>query len=201
VPNPEPDADPPVRGRAAGPLTDRLFFALRPEGAALARCSALAADLSRSHGLRGRPLAPARMHVTLAFLGDHAGLPPALLDEARRAGAAAAAAVPPFQVAFDRVDSFGRAGRRPLVLLGAHEEGREDGLSALRRALRAGLADQPRRRDVEPFRPHLTLLYDERAVAEPLAEPIAWRVAGFELVHSTIGRQRHEVLARWALAG
>lgn len=174
----------------------RLFFAVRPDAAAASAAAALADALRARHGLTGRPLARERLHVTLHFLGDHAELPPELVDGARAAGRGVETA--PFEVVFDRAESFGR-GRRggPLVLTGSAGNPR---LCRFREELGAAMTTagigQDTRRD---FRPHLTLLYDERPVAPQAVAPIRWAVQELLLVHSLVGRSRHTVLDRWPL--
>jgi 2'-5' RNA ligase len=183
-------------GFAPAAATDRLFLAVFPDPATVARLSALAADRCAHHGLRGRPLLPERLHVTLLHLGDWAGLPPDVVDATMKAAARVRAA--PFEVMFDRVASFdGRRDKLPFVL-------RADGGNAPLRAFQAHLAVLLREAGVAPaeagFEPHVTLAYDARKVAvEPVA-PIGWRVDEFVLVHSLLGRTRHIRLGRWPLA-
>ncbi len=178
--------------------TDRLFFAIYPDAPTATRIAELARQLREANGLRGRPLAKPRFHVTLHFLGDHFGLPESLVTAATEA--AASVVMPPFQVAFDRAASFkGRPRNRPFVLLG------DDGLAALaqlQRALGIALTQAGLVHAVEPrYTPHVTLLYDDRSVAEQPVEPVGWRANEFVLVHSLIGKSRHVPLARWPLRG
>lgn len=102
---------------AAPKPTDRLFFAIFPDTDAAARIAELARRLRGEHGLNGKLIDTARFHVTLLHLGDFAGLPQ---DIVTRAGeAAAAVAMPPFEITFDRAMSFlGRLGELPFVLRG-----------------------------------------------------------------------------------
>jgi 2'-5' RNA ligase len=167
--------------------TDRLFFALRPDAAAAERIHALASRLREVHGLKGRPLALERLHVTLLFLGNHDGLPPPLLAFAARAAQALRHA--PFELSFDRVMSFTRSnGNAPLVL--CRDDGRTP-LDTLRRQLGAEAA--------QSFKPHVTLLYDDRMLSLEEIAPISWTVTEVLLVRSLIGCGRHEVLSRHLL--
>ena len=180
---------------AASRPTDRLFFAILPDANAAARIAGLAERLRAENGLRGRPLSIERFHVTLIFLGDHVGLPRQIVALAARA--AAGVAVPPFEVELDRVASFPRRRNLPLVLLGSDGVA---GLTALHQSLAtalkaAGLAHDRR----SGYTPHLTLLRDDRCVAEHAIEPIGWTAREFVLVHSLLGRSRHVTLARWPL--
>jgi RNA 2',3'-cyclic 3'-phosphodiesterase len=181
---------------AAPQPTDRLFFAIFPDVDAAARIAQLARRLRSEHGLKGKPLATKRLHVTLHYLGDYVGLPQAIVAAA--SAAAATVALPSFEVALDRVASFsGRPRNRPFVLLGG------DGVAALtafQQALgtaleKAGLGSRAK----SPYTPHVTLLYGNHSVAGQAVETVGWTVHEFVLVHSLLGRTRHVPLARWPL--
>ena len=49
------------------------------------------------------------------------------------------------------------------------------------------------------YTPHVTLLCNDRCVAEQVVETIEWAAHEFVLVHSLIGQNRHVPLARWPL--
>lgn len=178
--------------------SDRLFFAIYPDAAAAGRIAALGAALRADLGLTQPPFPLERLHLTLLMLGDHAGLPPDLVAQAVQAAQSVRQA--PFEVDFDRAASFPRrVPARPFVLL-AHRG--VQALGALREALEgaleaAGYAPMHER----AFRPHLTLQYDPRTVAERPVEPVGWTVRELVLVHSLLGRSRHVPLARWPLRG
>jgi len=180
------------------PPTDRIFFALLPDADSAARIARLTRQLRGEYGLKGTPLPLERLHVTLYFLGDHAGLPQAIIT--RACSAASSLALPSFKVSFDRVLSFTGSRRgRPLVVCGG------DGLNALMDFQRA-LASKMSREGLKPvdkagFTPHVTLLYDERSIAEQAIEPICWTANEFMLVRSVIGQGRYETLAQWPLRG
>ncbi len=176
--------------------TDRLFFAIFPSADAATRIEQLALQLRGEHGLKGKLLATGRFHVTLHHLGDFVGLPQGVVAAACEA--AASVAMPPFEVTFDRVMSFTRPSNRPFVLRGG------DGLAALmpfQQALSTALnhAGLGGGKANAHFTPHVTLLYDDRSVAEQAIEPITWTVHEFVLVRSLIGRSQHIPLARWPL--
>jgi 2'-5' RNA ligase len=179
--------------------TDRLFFALFPDAATAARIGLLAQDLRVEHRLRGNALEVSRFHVTLHHLGDHAGLPTDLVVAARTAAERVSAQ--PFEVVFDHAVSFaGRSrkpGKKPFVLRGG------EGLAAVvdfqRRLGEAMKATVAGRYAEARFTPHLTLLYDDREVAQRPVDPVGWTVNEFVLVHSLIGQTKHIVLGRWPL--
>lgn len=176
--------------------TDRLFFALFPDPATARQARALAEALRLAHGLSGQPLRTERVHLTLCHLGDFAGLPAGLVDDACRA--AASLDEPAFDVRLERVGSFvGRPSRLPLVALG------DDGVQAVKR-FQARLDHALRRYGVlrggsGNFVPHLTLLYDDRRVPQQPIEPLQWRATDFALVRSLLGQTRYELLGRWPL--
>lgn len=178
--------------------TDRLFFAVFPDDAASETIARLAEDIGRQHGLRGAALKRERLHVTLHHLGDYAGLPAAVVEEARCAAANVVAT--PFEVTFDHVKSFsGRAQKNPCVLAGTQAD---TPLQRLRRQLgecliQAGLGKQVTRE----FTPHVTLRYETALLPEQTIAPIAWMVREFVLVHSLLGKTEHRIVQRWSLVG
>lgn len=178
--------------------TDRLFFALQPDADTSARIARLGHELRAAHGLTGRVTAPERLHATLLHLGDYVGFPD---DLARRAIAVAAAlpALAQFDVTFDRVMSFRRPSSLPFMLRGSDDV---IGLKTLQQSLEAAMRKAQVITKRESFNPHVTLLYDDKGIAEQsIAEAVGWRVNEFVLVHSLLGKTRHIVLKRFALEG
>lgn len=174
--------------------TDRLFFALYPDAATALRIGALASRMRAQLQLKGRPHELQRFHVTLHHLGDFAGIP----EQVRAAAEAAAAGLawPRIPLVFDQLLSFTRKDRnRPLVLGGGAGL---DGVREFQRALTGALQTAGLRIE-RHFTPHLTLLYDDRAVAPQPIEPLGWTAGEFALVDSLLGPRRHVVLARWPL--
>lgn len=189
---------PSLAGFDAVEPTDRLFLAVYPDAAAAEQIAALATDLRQRHALHGKPLATDRFHVTLHHLGDYVGVPNDVVRMAAEAAGRVGCA--PFEVSFDRAESFAaRRSRRPFVLLGEEETA---SMAALQSALGQALGACGLARWVAPqFTPHVTLLYDEALVPAHAVEPVRWRVEEFVLVHSLLGQSRHVPLARWALRG
>ncbi len=177
------------------PATDGLFFALFPDEAAAAQLARTAQQLCIRHRLDARAFAPERFHVSLLGFGAHAGLPPDLVAGAADAAAAIAAA--PFDVTFDRAVSF--LGRpRPLVLC---SEDDIPELIAFQRALGHAIQKRGLGRAKPQYTPHVTMLYDERAIEDHAIEPVRWTVRDFVLVHSLRGQSRYNFLGRWPLGG
>jgi 2'-5' RNA ligase len=179
----------------SGTATERLFYALRPDAAAATRIHALTLQLCGAHGLKARPPAIERLHLTLCFLGDHAGMSAQQFAAADAAGRMLRPGC--FEIVFDHVECFGHQGVVPLVLI--PQEGspplRElhDDLTA--RVAPTGLFDL----DARPFRPHVTLLYAEKRIPAQRVTPVSWEVEEVLLIRSHIGRGQHEVLGRYPL--
>jgi 2'-5' RNA ligase len=180
------------------PPTDRLFFAVFPSAEAATQTAALASQIRAERGIRNKVLAADRFHITLYHLGDYPGLPAEIVAAA--SASAEALEMAPFEVTLDRVVSFkGRPGNRPLVLTG--EEGVAP-LKAFHAALGASMMKTELGRWVRPrFNPHLTLLYSGHEMAEKMVAPVRWLAREFVLVHSELGRTKHNILRRWPLRG
>lgn len=189
-------ADPKGPELAARP-TDRLFFAVYPDAQAADEIARLAQMLRAEQGLRGAPLKPERLHLTLHYLGDHVGMPHDVVAAASSAAASIAASA--FEITLDHVASFSRRPyNRPCVLRG--EEGVES-LVAFQQVLGAALTRFGLGRLVDKrFTPHATLLYDDRLVPLQPVDPISWTVREFVLVDSHLGQSKHVPLARWPLS-
>ena len=116
----------------------------------------------------------------------------------RSSETAAAIRAAPFEVAFDCAMSFsGKSNGRPLVLCSSKNLA---ALAAFQQTLSTAIRKAGLHQWVQPsFVPHVTLLYDGRRVPKQAIEPISWTVREFVLVHSLLGRSRHEPLARWPL--
>ncbi len=73
-------------------------------------------------------------------------------------------------------------------------------IKAMRQVLSAALAGAGQRRvAATQFTPHVTLLYDDKLVAEQPIPPIGWTVTEFVLIHSLLGKTEHIPLGRWPL--
>ena len=172
-----------------------VFFVINPDVDGAVATRAVERGLSIGHGLTGKPFTPERLHVTLLSIGHYPELRKEFVDTA--CVAAAAAAVRPFEVVFDRAISF-PTGRptRPLALIGGDGV---IGVEMLQQRLFAEMKRVGLRVRKLGQRPHMTLLYDRCSVAEQPVEPVRWTVREFVLVHSLYGQSRHVPLARWPL--
>lgn len=174
----------------APPVMARLFLALWPDAAVRA---GLAGWRDRCGWPAGAAVVPTpKLHLTLHFIGAvPAGQLGAVADGLQ-------VRVPPaFDLWFDRVAAWPRG----LVAL---ETGRAPPpqLVELHRALAAALQALGLPVERRRLRPHVTLA--RRATGARLAEPgepLRWRVDGYALVRSHLGRddadQAYEVLRRY----
>ena len=185
----------PLPGLAAKP-TDRLFFAVLPDAAAVAQAIAITDTLYAANGLSGRRLSPRNLHVTLHHVGDYAGLPAGEVGRAQAAGDSMRHA--PVAIRFDKAGSFVRRHRTlPLVLRGG---GQVIPLIAFQHGLGEAMARQGfRHLAMSHYTPHMTLLYDPRYVEARAVTAVEWTARDFVLIRSLIGKAKYEVLGRWAL--
>jgi RNA 2',3'-cyclic 3'-phosphodiesterase len=156
----------------------------------------LGADLRQRHGLKGRPIAAPRLHLSLNFVGTFRGPPTRAVME-KAMGLADKVAAAPFQVTLNHVQSW-KNDPHPLVLLG--DEG-VIGAQLLHAAIHKALVmgSMAPRREPEIW-PHVSLLWDKREIPKAFVEPIGWLAREFVLLDSPVGEGRHEVLRRWPLA-
>ena len=98
--------------------TRRLFAGIELGDAARAACADVASALTKT-GFAAKYESPDKLHVTLAFLGNVA---PERTPETISA-LEAAAAVPPFALAFDKLGAFPHERRPRVVYIGSREQG------------------------------------------------------------------------------
>jgi 2'-5' RNA ligase len=176
-----------------------LFFAILLGNSVGARAGELTRHLSAQHRFKGRSRPAELLHISLCSVGEYEGvIPQGIVDDAREC--AATVTFPPFDVAFNRVVSFGgKAGAYPLVLLGSAGITK---LIELRRELFVAVKKKGiGRKEKENFEPHVTLLYDELRIDPHPVEPLAWTVHEFALVDSLVGRSEYKSLGTWPLRG
>jgi len=177
--------------REASEATRRLFFASWPDAetrGALERACRQAIGASG-----GRPVAPGKWHVTLAFLGSvpESGLP----------GIRATAVdlpVEPFELLFDGIEFW----PKPQVLVAVCGQ-QPAAAAALARLLWSRLTPLGLTAELRPLRVHVTLARKVRTPAEGLSmDPVRWPVRRVALVQSITdpAGARYEVLERWPLA-
>jgi RNA 2',3'-cyclic 3'-phosphodiesterase len=177
---------------------DFLFFALLLGTENATEIVRVRDRLCDENGLRGQRIAADLLHITLHGIGAYDGLPRAVVERAKQAGAAISAR--PFDVVLDRAMSFERKrDGRPFVL----RTGDEVALTTFYRLLGGAMKNAGFRRVASQFRPHMTLLYGDRMVRERSIEAVRWTVRDFVLVQSLRGRGQGQYvhLARWPLRG
>jgi len=166
----------------------RFFFAVWTDGACARALEALAPSLAEVAG--GKAVPAEKIHMTLAFLGE-------IDDDARRRASEAArpVALPPFDLALDRVGGFRRAR---VAWAGASQAPAP--LLELQSRLEAGLRASGFDLEERAFAPHVTLARKTTLSLPPAAiAPIAWRIDAFTLVRSDTGSGRYAIEERWEL--
>ncbi len=172
------------------PITGhRLFFAIRPP-LSLARQIAAAASWFDVPEQKRRP---EHLHVAIDILEDHDRVSTALERDLKAIGDAVEAA--PFALQFDTAVGSDRSialrpRRESASLAALHQR-----IAVARES--AGL----RARADYRFSPHMTLGYRDGAPFTQDIAPIGWTADAFVLVHSHVGRARHDVIGRWLLNG
>lgn len=169
--------------------TQRLFFALWPDAATRQGVVRILHSLPRK---QGKPVAPEKLHITLAFIGSvESHTRDCLADHARGVVGEA------FTIALLQLGFF----RRSRVLwLGSQTC--PPPLRALVEQLNACLTPCGYRPEPRPYHPHLTLFRKASPVRSPLAlTPLTWQVDSFCLVESVSGPNgaRYEILQRYPL--
>ena len=166
----------------------RLFFAIWPPAAARSALERLASDVALVAS--GKPVEAAKIHLTLAFLGE--------VDQARMSLAHAAAdalRMPRFVLSLDRVGSFRRSR---VAWAGASRT--PEALATLQSALEEKLRASGFTLEARPFRPHITLARKIRERVPPaFIEPIAYACEEIALVVSDLGTGEYRTLESWPL--
>ncbi|MCE2538903.1 MAG: RNA 2',3'-cyclic phosphodiesterase [Acidobacteria bacterium] len=188
----------------------RLFFAIdldAPARAAAERVGILLAGRAAGLGASIRWVRPAKLHLTLAFLGDVPD-PSTIL----RALAAAPFAQPPFRLSLSVAGVFPSSGAPRVVWMGPGRGGEQAAVVA--RLLWRRLEDRGYGPGPPRFEPHVTLGRVRRlrthggrrlraALAETALPPISWTVDRISLYQSRLeseGSTYHR-LATAALEG
>ncbi|PDT04014.1 2'-5' RNA ligase [Rhizobium chutanense] len=176
----------------------RLFFAISVPAIVERQAASIADDYGKAYSLSARPRLTT-LHVSVIGIGDYDALPEDAVFAARHAGATVEGA--PIAITFDRIMSFRREGKaRPLVLYG---EGGRKALTRLHVQLGVGMHNAGLPHNIDPhFTPHMTLLYDRKAVPPAsLDRPVSWGAEEFLLIHSLLGKTEHHIIDRWPLLG
>ena len=151
----------------------------------------MAQQLARASG--GRAVSPARLHLTLRFIG---------VVDPRRVGALLRAAgrvrAAPFALCLDTLGAFGRARVAWAGCLASPPP-----LLDLQEGLASALAVEGFPRDSQRFAPHVTLVRDLGAGAAPApapgVEPLCWDVRRYSLLAAETGQARYAWLGSWPL--
>jgi RNA 2',3'-cyclic 3'-phosphodiesterase len=159
--------------------TRRLFFALWPDTAA--RRALIAASTAAVAASGGRPVPPANLHATLAFLG---AVPAARTAELAALARAVAAAWPPGEAPlvlhFTRLAYW--RGPQVLCALAPRADAPARTLAQVLKAAAAAAGFFP---DLKPFRAHVTVARQvARAPRAARFAAVTWRCATLALIES-----------------
>ncbi len=170
-----------------------LFLAIFPELEEAQHIARAADGPCHRHRLLGQRLTPERLHVTLHAIAHFSHtLPQTIVDAAK--AASASVSCPPLALVFDRALSFSHNNAFVLRCDRKSDKAVARLRNPLKTALkRAGLDPEP------SGTPHMTLLYDDRHVAEHSITPISWVATRFALIVSHVGLTHHQWLAEWRL--
>lgn len=169
----------------------RVFFAIKPDDAALKQLSHLAKQLALTCG--GQKTKKANIHLTLAFLGEIA------IDRlAALRSAAKGVKATTFDVSFDEIRYW---KHNQIVYAGTSKCTPE--LLTLVNNLRNALSTNRFAFDSRAYKPHITLVRKAKLgrTLPDLATPISWRVAEWFLIQSkqTDSGINYISLDRWTL--
>ncbi len=178
---------------------DTIFAAIRLDESTARRAGEITRRAYEEHGLEGKPRPLGNLHITVVYFGLHLSLGEEGIEKARRACAAAAARLEPFEAQLYQLKSFaGRPWRpAPLVLVNAakHAAFQDCYRTLFEAAQELGLVQgRPPR-----FTPHVTIAYSSKQLAPQPIEPLVWQVTDLVLIHSFVGRTKYEELGRWGL--
>jgi 2'-5' RNA ligase len=174
-----------------------LFLAIFPDHHTARQIIDHGNTIRRIHGMRGRLRPMRHLHVSLLFLGHASEVPETVVETAGHVCKAVTAGTSPFEIKFDRVQSFrGRPGNHPLVLVDDNHG--NDGVRNLHGLLSAEFwkyfSSPP---STPKFVPHLTLLYDKQELTPKPVEPVCWTAKEIVFVCSELGATKYCWLARW----
>jgi 2'-5' RNA ligase len=164
----------------------RIFFALWPPAGTARALAQWARAAQRKTG--GKPTDEAKIHLTLAFLGD--------ADARKAIGAAQRVTAKPHALPIEQARYWRES---QIVWAGPRETPPE--LKALFERLSMELYREEFLLERRPFAAHVTLIRKARAAGLPPLPALDWPVDEFLLVRSSLspGGSTYEILERFAL--
>lgn len=174
---------------------NRLFFALRPEGAVREACAEAGRDVKLRTQPGGYLSSTDLLHITMVFLGDFVSRE----QEMAAVKAAAQVRCAPFTLKLDYAGSFRNNPKIPYWLSAREKPEALDGLyRGIKDAMAAGGVTVDRMK----FVPHLTIIRDaQRPLPDTAIKPIVWEVKEFVLLRSLLNQRpvTYETLGSWSL--
>lgn len=168
-----------------------LYVVLAPPEPVAAGITALAGEIRQQRKLRGRLRREDTFHVTLVTL-PRLEAPPKPTDRIILAIGSVLAQMrfEPMEIFFDQVETFGDGSRRPVVLSSSQRNG---ALFELEERLHERLHIP--RLPGQPFKPHLTMIWDPVGVSKRrLEQPIRWNAEKPSLIFSHVGKSKYDWL-------
>ena len=164
----------------------RIFFALWPPPATARALAQWALEAQRETG--GKPTDAAKIHLTLAFLGD--------ADAQRALRAARAVQASPHSLPIEQASHWRGNG-----IVWAGPRATPAPLNALVEALGMALYREEFALERRPFAAHVTLIRKARGASLPPLPAVDWPVSEFLLVRSALSSagSSYEPLERFAL--
>jgi RNA 2',3'-cyclic 3'-phosphodiesterase len=191
---PPPPKPPPPPERERKPHL--LFLAAIPPRAVAAHVWSLAIRFKYQQRLLEQVLAEENLHATVMGLAAFDELTDDCIAQALSIGARISAS--PFELIFDRIESFEikKSNKHPLMLVG------DRGVEPFRLLQGAAWTAAGLQSPMSAPRPHMTLMWAKRLLPPMLLEePISFAVEEIVLVHSHYGLGYHQHLGRWRLKG
>lgn len=157
-----------------------MFFALWPDPALQSALVAAAGNVVAATG--GRPVLPASLHVTLAFLGAVSDADLGKV-EAIAAEVASKAERTPVQLAFNAIEYWKKA--QVLCATAPASTAGTSLADALATTLKSHLVAAGFTPDLKPFRAHVTLVRKvPRGTHDRALQPVLWSFTDFTLIDS-----------------
>ncbi len=170
------------------------FFAIFPDKHARDLTYAAAGLLQSALGLRGKLIAPERLHMTCRFLGRFDTPQPRFEEQAIEQANSLDAE--PFQIRFDHATSFDGSKDAPCVFVTREHP-------PVLMELANVLAEIPVAASGAvhaPFTPHVTWLRSrDRVYGQMAIAPIAWSARTLSLACSTSGQRDYRIVETWPL--
>jgi len=170
------------------------FFAIFPDEHTRDLTYAAAGLLQSALGLRGKLIAPGRLHLTCRFLGRFDAPQPRLEEAAIEL--VNRIDTEPFKIRFDHATSFDAPKDAPCVFVSPEHPPALIELGNVLEDVCVARASHAH----APFTPHVTWLRSkDRVYGQMAIAPIAWSARALSLACSTSGERDYRIVGTWPL--